>query len=62
MADPKPVADIADAHIRALEYLVSGGPSCAINLANVEGYSVMDAIRAGQRVSERPIHVEKAPR
>jgi UDP-arabinose 4-epimerase len=28
------VADIADAHIRALDYLLSGGSSCALNLAN----------------------------
>ena len=56
------VADIANAHIRALEYLLSGGASCALNLANAQDYSVMDVIRVAQRVSRRPIHVEKAPR
>ena len=28
------VVDIADAHVRALDYLLSGGSSCALNLAN----------------------------
>jgi UDP-arabinose 4-epimerase len=56
------VADIADAHIRALDYLLSGGSSCALNLANAQGYSVMEVIQVAQRVSGRAIRVETAPR
>jgi UDP-glucose-4-epimerase GalE len=56
------VADIADAHVRALEYLLSGGSSCALNLANAQGYSVMDVIQAAQRVSGKTIRVKMAPR
>ena len=56
------VADIADAHVRALEYLLSGGSSCALNLANAQGYSVMDVIQVAQRVSGKTIRVEMAPR
>jgi UDP-glucose-4-epimerase GalE len=56
------VADIAEAHIRALEHLLSNGPSCALNLANTQGYSVMDVIRAAQRVLGKAIHVEIAAR
>ena len=56
------VVDIADAHIRALDYLLSGGSSCALNLANAQGYSVMDVIQVAQRVSGRAIRVETAPR
>ena len=56
------VTDIADAHVRALDYLQSGGSSCALNLANATGYSVMDVIRAAQRVTGEPIRVEKAQR
>ena len=56
------VADIADAHIRALDYLLSGGSSCALNLANAQGYSVMDVIQVAQRVSGKAIRVETAPR
>ena len=43
---PLEKADIADrqrlhpsAHVQALEYLLSGGNSCALNLANAHGYS-----------------------
>src|ERR1700752_257109 len=32
------VVDIADAHLRALEYLLNGGESCSINLANARGF------------------------
>ena len=56
------VVDIADAHIRALDYLLSGGSSCALNLANAQGYSVMDVIQVAQRVSGKTIRVETAPR
>ena len=56
------VADIADAHVRALDYLLSGGLSCALNLANSRGYSVKDVIETAQRVCGRPIRVERAPR
>jgi UDP-glucose-4-epimerase GalE len=45
------VADIADAHVRAVDYLLSGGPRCAVNLANGRGYSVMEVINAAQRIS-----------
>jgi len=56
------VADIADAHVRALDYLLSGGPSCAMNLANARGYSVLEVIAAAQRICTRPIRVEFGPR
>jgi UDP-arabinose 4-epimerase len=56
------VADIADAHVRALDYLLYGGPTCALNLANALSHSVMDVIQAAQRVSEKPVRVEMAPR
>ena len=56
------VTDLADAHVRALEYLQSGGSSCALNLANARGYSVMDVIQAAQRVSGKAIRVETARR
>jgi UDP-glucose-4-epimerase GalE len=56
------VTDIADAHVRAVEYLLSGGSSCTLNLANARGYSVTEVIRVAQRVSGRTIRVEMAPR
>jgi UDP-glucose-4-epimerase GalE len=56
------VSDIADAHVCALDYLLSGGTVCALNLANAQGYSVMDVIETARKVSERRIRVEIAPR
>ena len=44
------VSDIADAHVRALEYLLRGGDSCALNLANARGYSVNQVIAAAEKV------------
>lgn len=56
------INDIADAHVRALDYLLGGGASCALNLANARGYSVKDVIAASERVCGRPIRIEAAPR
>ena len=54
--------DIAEAHVRALEYLVRGGASCSLNLANARGYSVKEVIASAERVSGKPILVRMAPR
>ncbi len=56
------VTDIAEAHVRALNYLRSDGSSCALNLANAKGYSVRDVIETAQRVSGKAIRIETAPR
>jgi UDP-arabinose 4-epimerase len=56
------VSDIADAHVQALEYLLSGGSSCALNLANTRGYSVKEVIAAAEVVCERSICWEVAVR
>ncbi len=56
------VVDIADAHVRALNYLMEGGKSCAINLANAHGYSVKDVITTAEKVCGRPIRTEIRPR
>ena len=55
------VADLADAHVRALKYLLSGGTTCALNLANAHGYSVMDVIQTAERVCGKPIKIKMAP-
>ena len=47
------VSDIADAHVLALEYLLNGGSSCALNLANARGYSVKEVIAAAETVCGR---------
>lgn len=56
------VANIADAHLRALEYLLAGGESVALNLANSRGYSVKEVIAASERVCGRKIVAEVASR
>jgi len=49
------VIDLADAHLRALDYLRSGGSTVALNLGNGEGYSVMQVIDSVSRVAEREV-------
>ena len=51
------VADLADAHVRALERLRAGGPSRNFNLGNGRGYSVKEVISAAQSVTGREIPV-----
>ena len=56
------VSDIADAHVRALDYLLEGGRSCALNLANARGYSVKEVIATAERISGKIVPMEFAPR
>lgn len=56
------VADLARAHLRALEHLLGGGPSCAINLGSGRGFSVREVIETAARVSGRPVPNVLAPR
>jgi UDP-arabinose 4-epimerase len=52
------VSDLADAHVRALDYLAHGGTSTAINLGTGSGHSVLDVARAVERVSGGPVPSE----
>jgi UDP-glucose 4-epimerase len=58
------VADLADAHILALQALTNpAGPSSFIyNLGNGSGFSVKQVIEAARRVTGHPIPVENKPR
>jgi UDP-glucose-4-epimerase GalE len=56
------VSDIADAHVRALDHLLNGGDSCALNLANARGYSVKEVIAMAETVCGRAIRMEIAAR
>jgi len=49
------VTDLADAHIRALIYLLQGGKSAAINLGTGKGHSVREVIHAVQEVTGRDV-------
>src|ERR1700678_255544 len=56
------VADLADAHILALDYLKKGGKSEFINLGTGTGYSVLEVIEAARKVTGQPIPFKKEPR
>jgi UDP-glucose 4-epimerase len=56
------VADLAQAHARAMDYLIEGGPSTAFNLGNGQGFSVQEVIDTACRVTDRAIAVSEAPR
>jgi UDP-glucose 4-epimerase len=45
------VADLADAHIRSLDYLRSGGGSDALNLGTGRGHSVLEVIETARRIT-----------
>lgn len=56
------VEDLADAHVAALEYLLQGGRSEALNLGTGLGYSVWEVARTVERVSGMSVNLRRAPR
>lgn len=54
------VTDLADAHVRALDYLVGGGESRALNLGTGQGCSVREVIDTVGKISTVPFR--EAPR
>lgn len=56
------VLDLADAHVRAVERLLGGGGSLAVNLGTGDGVTVLELIAAMERVTGRRVPVERAPR
>jgi UDP-glucose-4-epimerase GalE len=56
------VCDLADAHIRCLEYLLGGGRSNVYNLGTGKGYSVKQVVETAERVTGRPIPRIEGPR
>ena len=56
------VADLANAHVLAMQRLEAGEKGCAFNLGNGRGHSVREVIDCVKRVTDRPIAVIKEPR
>jgi UDP-arabinose 4-epimerase len=56
------VMDLADAHVRAIDYLQRGGATTALNLGTGHGHSVRAVIEAVERVSRRPVPRTDSPR
>ncbi len=52
------VLDLADAHVRAVEYLLNGGDSVALNLGTGTGTTVKELLGTIETVSNRPFPVE----
>jgi len=61
------VSDLADAHVRALQYLErnkdeQGGDSLAINLGTGRGHSVLEIIQAAENATGRKLRRKMGPR
>ncbi len=56
------VTDLADAHIKALEYLKGGQASAAFNLGNGRPHTVLQVIGAVERAAGRPVPWTLGPR
>jgi UDP-glucose 4-epimerase len=56
------VDDLANAHIRALEYLRAGGDSATLNCGYGHGYSVREVLDTVARVNGSPLTVHEEPR
>lgn len=56
------VGDLADAHLRAVEYLIQGHDSNVFNLGNGQGFSVKEVIAKVKEVTGRDFPVVVTPR
>jgi UDP-glucose 4-epimerase len=56
------VADLADAHVRAMDYLLAGGESRAFNLGCGHGWSVRQVIDAVEQVTGQKVPLIVGPR
>jgi UDP-glucose-4-epimerase GalE len=56
------VSDLADAHVRALDYLAAGGAGGAFNLGQGRGFSVREVIRKVSDVTGRQLAVQTLDR
>lgn len=56
------VEDLADAHLRALDYLRGGGSSTVLNCGYGHGYSVREVLAAVERAAGHPLDVRERPR
>lgn len=52
------VADLASAHVLALEYLLKGGSSVAVNVGTGKGTSVAEIVKSVERITGRNLPVE----
>jgi UDP-glucose-4-epimerase GalE len=56
------VQDLAEAHLRAVEYLSAGRKSVALNLGTGRGHSVREVVQAAEAVGGKPIPCRETAR
>jgi UDP-glucose 4-epimerase len=56
------VIDLAEAHLKALEFLEDGGESTAVNLGTGIGSSVFEVLASAEKAIGSPVPYELAPR
>jgi UDP-arabinose 4-epimerase len=56
------VVDLADAHVKALQYLLKVNPSMIINLGTGKGASVKEVVEVARSVTKQAIPVKEVPR
>jgi UDP-glucose 4-epimerase len=56
------VVDLADAHLKAVDYLRSGGGSQVLNCGYGHGYSVREVLDSVARVSGKALRIQEVPR
>lgn len=56
------VSDLAEAHVRALQYLLEVNSSFQLNLGTGQGYSVLEVLNTIQEVSGREVPTKRGPR
>jgi UDP-glucose 4-epimerase len=56
------VEDLADAHLKALDYLKGGGDSTILNAGYGHGYSVREVLDAVEKANGAPLNIVEKPR
>jgi|SRR5579871_1337106 len=56
------VWDLADAHVRAIDYLANGAESQYLNVGTGRGHSVLETIECARKITKREIKVRFGPR
>jgi UDP-glucose 4-epimerase len=56
------VLDLADAHIKAMDYIINNDKDLIINLASEQGHSVLDIIKATEKIIKKKIPYKIVPR
>ncbi len=56
------VVDLADAHVKGLQYLLEGKPSITLNLGTGKGASVQEVLDMARKITRRSIPAKEAPR